>query len=150
MIRGLCLLCLALAAPLASAGDLYKCSGPNREVAIQSDPCPKDWTQVWKRDAAPELPPSDEQLRALQERRERELAEAEAMSRLAGTARLESVDKPRAKPKQPKPSEPALPQHDCRKAHEFADALREKTFLELSNYQLSRLSEWVAEQCREP
>ena len=67
---------------------------------------------------------------------------------LAGTARLEAVNKPRGKPKQPKPSEPALPQHDCRKAHEFADALREKAFLELSNYQLSRLSEWVAEQCR--
>lgn len=150
MIRCLCLLVLGLAAPLATAGDLYKCSGPNREVAIQSDPCPKEWTQVWKRDAAPELPPSDDQLRALQDRRERELAEAEAMSRLAGTARLESVDKPRAKPKQPKASEPEPPQHDCRKAHAFADALREKAFLELSNYQLSRLSEWVAEQCREP
>lgn len=135
---------------LAQAADLYKCTDPGGQISIQSQPCPKDWTQVWKRDAAPELPPTEAQQQALEQRRLREAEDAAALSKLAGTTKER---KPRAKPKQPQeetPEAPALPAHACRQAHQFADAARAKEFLELSNYQLSRLSEWVAEQCRDP
>ncbi len=146
------LLAGTLTASAAQAGDLYKCSDKSGQVSIQSEPCAKDATQVWKRDAAPELPPTSAQQQALQERRAREASEARQLSRMAGTAPV--IAEPEARPKKPaaakKPTEPELPQHDCRKAHQFAEAVREKTFLELSNHQLSALSSWVAEQCREP
>lgn len=146
---------MAMAAASAWAGDLYKCTDRAGQVSIQSQPCPKDATQDWKRDAAPELPPSEAQQKALQERREREASEARQLAKMAGTAKSGKPDSD--KPAQDKSesdrhaspvAEP--PPNDCRKAHQFADAVRAKEFLELSNYQLSRLSEWVAGQCRDP
>lgn len=144
------LLCWLATSASVQAADLYKCTDKGGQVSIQSEPCPKDWTQVWKRDAAPELPPSAEQVQALEQRRQREREETAALARLAGTAPVAA--KPKAKPKPPEAeaAKPAVPDNACRQAHAFADAARAKEFLELSNYQLSRLSEWVAEQCRDP
>jgi len=44
---------LLILAPAVHAGVLYKCSDPKGAVTIQSDPCPKGATEVWKRDSAP-------------------------------------------------------------------------------------------------
>lgn len=156
---------MAMAAASAWAGDLYKCTDRAGQVSIQSQPCPKDATQDWKRDAAPELPPSEAQQKALQERREREASEARQLAKMAGTAKSDQPDsdtseqggpeqgeREQDKPESDKHASPVAepPPNDCRKAHQFADAVRAREFLELSNYQLSRLSEWVAGQCRDP
>ena len=43
---GLAALCLA---PAARAEALYRCEDGKGAVSIQSEPCPKGMTQVWKR-----------------------------------------------------------------------------------------------------
>lgn len=142
----------ANAVPMARAGDLYKCTNTQGQVSIQSEPCPKDWTQAWKRDAMPEQPPSAAQQQALQERREREASEARQLSKMAGTAARISVPEAESEDQEIKPTKPPVIEvvpNDCRRAHQFSDSVREKAFLELSDYQLRRLSEWVAEQCRD-
>lgn len=151
---------IAMAAASAWAGDLYKCTDRSGQVSIQSQPCPKDAIQDWKRDAAPELPPNEAQQKALQDRRAREASEARQLAKMAGTAKRDKPDsdtseqgeRAQGKPASDTPASPVAEPapNDCRKAHQFADAVRAKEFLELSNYQLSRLSEWVAGQCRDP
>ena len=52
------LLLLAAAAPVAAAdtAELFKCVDAVGVTSIQSEPCAKGSTQVWRRDATPEPP----------------------------------------------------------------------------------------------
>src|SRR5687767_5673147 len=74
------LVLFAVAAP-AAAESLYKCD-TDGAVTIQSEPCPRGSTQVWKRDVTPEAGPTPEEIAA-----KAALAAAEAQ-RLAEQARL--------------------------------------------------------------
>lgn len=153
-LRGLApVLLLAAFAPPAAAESLFKCTGPNGEVSIQSEPCPKGSTQVWKREATPDPGPSPEELAA-----RAALAEAEALraaelarqaeeTRRAEAARRAAEAQRRADEAAGKPPERTS---DCTKAHDFNDAALAKDWLELSDFQKRRLRDWVIEACRDP
>lgn len=138
----------------AAAETLYKCQSANGETSLQSRPCPKGSTQVWRRDATPDPMPTPEQLQQAEQRRQQETQNAKALSVIAGTA--EPAAKPAPPPPPPKPPEPVVadadidrPKGPCRRAHEFADAVRaNNAWLEMRDDQLFRLDGWVAEQCR--
>jgi hypothetical protein len=140
-----------LAAQGAHAATLYKCVGASGLESIQSDPCRKGETQVWKRDATPEAPLSPEQAAALQARRDREAADARAMSEIAGTSRVPApvVAAPPAPPVVAPPVA-EMPKGPCRRAREFSDQVRGNSWLDMRDDQLRRLDNWVAEQCRDP
>ena len=137
---------LAAFAPPAAAESLYKCTGPKGEVSIQSEPCPKGSTQVWKREATPDPAPSAEELAAraaLAEAQALEAAEAARLAelqvqaeqaRVAREAQAEEGDKQRTK-------------SECTKAHEFQEAALAKDFLRLTEAQQAELRAWVVAQC---
>lgn len=151
-LRPLLLLSL-LATGNAAAETLYKCQSANGETSVQSKPCPKGSTQVWRRDATPDPVPTPEQLQQAEQRRQQDTQNAKALSVIAGTAPQEA--KPAPPPPPPPKPEPASaddnrPKGPCRRAHEFADAIRaNNAWLEMRDDQLFRLDGWVAEQCRE-
>ena len=136
----------------AAAETLDKCQSANGETSVQSKPCPKGSTQVWRRDATPDPVPTPEQLQAAEQRRQQDTQNAKALSVIAGTAPPEA--KPAPPPPPPKAPEPVAddnrPKGPCRRAHEFADAIRaNNAWLEMRDDQLYRLDGWVVEQCRE-
>jgi len=152
VLRSCLLLSLVVATP-AWSSSLYRCVAADGAESIQSDPCPKGSKQVWKRDATPQTEPSPEQVAALKARREREAADAQALARTAGTLRDP------APPPPPVPVAPVAtpvdapaeaPKGPCRRAHELADAIRGKEWLEMRDDQLRRLDDWVAGQCQPP
>ena len=82
---GLAALCLA---PPARAEALYRCEDGKGAVSIQSEPCPKGMTQVWKRETAPDPEPTPEARAAQAAAAEAEVQRQEEAARLA---RLESL-----------------------------------------------------------
>ena len=89
------LLLLAAAAPVAAAdtAELFKCVDAVGVTSIQSEPCAKGSTQVWRRDATPEPPPTPEQAAQAQARRERDQRAVRELS-----ADLQRTLKPRPTP----------------------------------------------------
>lgn len=153
-LRGLApVLLLAAFAPPAAAESLYKCTGAQGAVSIQSEPCPRGSTQVWKREATPDPGPSAEELAAraaladAEARRTAELARQAEQERLAEEARRAAAERRRADEAAGRPPERTS---DCTKAHDFNDAALAKDWLELSDYQKRRLRDWVIETCRDP
>jgi hypothetical protein len=144
---------LVLAAPAAAAGkaELFKCVDATGITSIQSAPCAKGSTQVWRRDAAPEAAPTPEQAAQAQARRERDERSVRELSQ-----EVERTLKP-APPRAERPPEPAAPiagtepadvPDRCGQAQEFAAQLRDKEWLALSEDQVRRLYGWVATQCQ--
>lgn len=136
----------------AAADALYKCVDAKGVTSLQSSPCAKGLTQVWKRDSSPEPPQTPEQQAQLQARRQEIADTARAMAELAGTADL---NKPVAAPPPPPPAlvaEPTAPvvKGPCRQAHELQDLLRENDWLELTEGQQRKLDNFVSVQCQEP
>lgn len=140
---------LALAASPARAEELYKCTDEKGAVAIQSDPCPKGSTQVWKREVVREPEPSPEELAA-----RAELARAEA-ERAANQARLAELERQDAQARRADAARAAAGdatrrKSECRLAHEFNDQALAFPRLQLTERQKAVLKEWVVEQCRDP
>lgn len=144
---------LLLAAPAAAAdkAELFKCVDAAGVTSIQSAPCAKGSTQVWRRDATAEAPPTPEQAAQALARRERDERAVRELSR-----EVERKLKPTPPSEQPAPApEVAQPGEGvadapdrCAQAQEFAAQLREKEWLALSEDQLRRLYGWVATQCQ--
>jgi len=153
-LRPIVLTALLLASPIAGAEALYKCTDPSGAVSIQSEPCAKGSTQVWKREATPDPAPSPEELAA-----RAALAQAEA-ERTAETARLaeERRQAARARVDEDKRLREAVAdavvppprKSECTKAHDFNDLAAQLAWLELTQQQRERLKRWVVEQCRDP
>lgn len=144
-------LLLLAAAPAAAAdkAELFKCVDGAGVTSIQSAPCAKGSTQVWRRDATPEPAPTPEQAAQAQARRERDQRAVRELS--------EEVER-KLKPPAPKPppredapvadaATPDAPDR-CEQAQEFAAQLREKSWLDLSDDQVRRLYAWVGTQCQ--
>ena len=74
-----------LACGHASAQSVYKCIDRAGATSYQSAPCDVGARTAGAWDAAPEPPPSAEQLRARAAQRDRDRAESEYLSRRAGT-----------------------------------------------------------------
>jgi hypothetical protein len=160
------LACLAAAAPAAHAATatkpamLYKCVAASGVTSIQSSPCPAGSTTEWKRDTAREAPPTPEQAAQAEARRLRNQQEVRELSaqverRLkaqdAATVEAAPVAEEAAEPV----VEPVAPSINpdlqaCQDAQAFANDVREKAWLGLSDEQVRRLFQWVAQQCKVP
>lgn len=143
-------LLLAGTAPVAAAdkAELFKCVDAAGATSIQSSPCAKGSTQVWRRDATPEAAPTPEQVAQAQEKRERDQRTVRELS-----AEVERKLKPTPpKPEEPKPAETpaaeATAPDRCEQAQAFAGQLRDKGWLGLSDEQTRRLYAWVATECQ--
>jgi hypothetical protein len=140
------LLALAPAAFAGKSGALYKCVTAAGVISIQSDACPAGTTQAWRRDATPEPAPTPEQAAQVEAKRQRDQELVRDLS--------EQLDK-KLKPSAPEPppaaaAPPPVPADPCHAAQAFADSVREKEWLGLSDDQVQRLYAWVAEQCKAP
>jgi len=153
MLIRVLLLALVLAAPAARADALYKCTDAAGAVSIQSSPCPRGSTQVWKREATPDPEPTPEQLAARAALAEAEAQRAAELAREAEAARLAKEAEAAAEAKRLADEAAGIrPERksECTLAHDFADAVAAKPWLELGDFQQRRLREWVIEQCRDP
>ena len=151
--KALALLRLAAAAPVAAAdtAELFKCVDAVGVTSIQSEPCAKGSTQVWRRDATPEPPPTPEQAAQAQARRDRDQrAVRELSADLQRTLKPRPAPAPAAAPAAADTAEapPAAAADRCGVAQEFGAQLREKTWLALSDDQVQRLYAWVARECQ--
>ena len=171
----LALAACALALPAAAAAEetkvLHKCVDAKNVTSIQANPCPKGSTEVWKRDAQTEPKQTPADIAAAREREARNQAEV-AQQSAELERRLQAPVAP-APPPSPTPGshlagatnppegsqlapvaveEPPMPQavtiDNCQAAQAFASAVREKSWLGLTDDQLKRVYGWVADQCR--
>lgn len=145
-------LLVLLLAPAAQAESLYKCTGEKGAVSIQSEPCPKGMTQVWKRETAPDPEPTPEQQAAQAAAAEAEAARAAESARLANLERLaERLEREeQARRAAAAPAERPATKSECTLAHEFQDAASDKPWLELTQSQRERIRSWVIRTCRDP
>jgi hypothetical protein len=146
-------LAVLLCPPGARAESLYKCTGEKGAVSIQSEPCPKGMTQVWKRDTAPDPEPTPEERAAQAAAAEAEAVRAAEAARLANleqlAERLARQDQAReAAASAPAPA-PAT-KSECTLAHDFQDATKDMPWLELTQTQRERIRSWVIRTCRDP
>lgn len=126
----------------APAQMVHKCVGRDGTASYQSQPCTRDAREVRTYEAAPEPPPTAEQLRTLEQRRARERAESAFLSRRAGTDR-HAVERSRIVRERPAQSATAC---------EAAKAARQQTLDVVGlkrNYELlSRLDANVRAACK--
>ena len=144
---------LAWSLPAAAAGkaELFKCVDGAGVTSIQSAPCAKGSTQVWRRDATPEPAPTPEQAAQAQARRERDQRAVRELSE-----EVERKLKPPAPESQATEREetaeaaaPAEAAPDrCQQAQEFSAQVNDKRWLDLSDDQVRRLYAWVANECK--
>lgn len=138
--------CAAMAAQAADKNELFKCVDPAGVVSIQSEPCAKGSTTVWRRDATPEPTPSAEQAAQAEAkiRRDQQAVRelSEIVERKLKPAPETDADDRRADA--PAKSEPSA----CEAAQDFAASVQEKEWLVLSEDQVRRLYGWVSEQCK--
>ncbi len=142
----------------AEAKLLYKCVNDKGVVSIQSSKCPAGSTEAWRRPAPTEPTPTPEQSAAAaakiqrDEQTVRELS-AEVEKKLRPTPTV--IVTPPATPAVPTPSpssDPLTPEavsiNACQSAQSFSMAVREKTWLGMTDDQTRRLYSWVADQCK--
>jgi hypothetical protein len=165
----------ALALPAAASAEetkvLHKCVDAKGVTSIQANPCAKGTTEVWKRDAQTEPKQTPAEMAAAREREARAQAEVVQQSQEL-QRKLQPVVAP-APPETPVPGshlagatnppegsqlapakveEPPMPQavtvDNCQAAQAFATAVREKSWIGLTDDQMKRIFGWVADQCR--
>lgn len=165
----------AFALPAAAADEtkvLYKCVDAKGVVSITGRKCAAGSVEAWHRDAQTEPKRTPEQLeaaRAQEARDQQKVAElSQEVQRRVAESRLPDPPPPgpvpgshlagatnppegsQLAPKQvpdaPDPTQ--LRPDNCQAAQNFGTAVREKTWLGLTDDQTRRLFAWVADQCR--
>ena len=162
---------LALPAAAEETKVLHKCVDAKGIASIQAKPCPKGSTEVWKRDAQTEPRPTQadvaaararearnqqevvEQSAQLQRQLQPQVAPAPPASPQPGSHLAGATNPPEGSQLAPLPvEEPKLPQavslDNCQAAQAFASAVREKTWIGLTDDQMKRIYGWVTDQCR--
>ena len=171
----LCLAGSALVLPSSAAAEqtevLHKCVDGKGVTSIQAKPCAKGSKEVWARAAQTEPKPTAADLAATRERQARAQEEVRVQSEVL-QRQLQAPVAP-APPASPTPGshlagatnpvegsqlapkqveEPPMPQavaiDGCGSAQAFAAAVREKTWMGLTDDQLQRVYGWVSDQCR--
>lgn len=143
MRRPCCLLFFLLAASNAFAADLYKCAGPKKEaVSIQSTPCPAGSKEIWMRDGTPDPAPTEQQIAAKNAKRQQDAAEAQSLSRMAGTTASNTMTTYRNNT-----AGDDLKQR-CDSAKLQALQIRERDWKTLNFEALRRLDAWVESECK--
>ncbi len=138
--------CVPTSAVAAERSELFKCVDAAGVTSIQSKPCAKDSTVVWRRDATPEPKPTPDQTA---------LAEAKRLRDMQTVRELSEIVERRSRPQPPEPVEEAQPKaaeakplSACESAMEFSGSVRDKQWLALTDDQMQRIYRWVAEQCK--
>ncbi len=143
----------------AAAGShvLYKCVDRAGVVSIQSNACPAGATTSWRRDATPDAPPTPEQAAQAEARKLRDQQSVRELSAQVQRQLKEERDGQALAQKDadlpPPPAAAATPNPDlqaCQDAQAFANQVRDKDWLGLSEEQVRRLYAWVAQQCKVP
>ena len=140
----------ALLAPAASVAadksELFKCVDSAGVSSIQSEPCAKGSTVVWRRDATRERKPTPDEVA---------LAEAKRLRDMQTVRELSEIVERRSRPQPPEPPEQEKPKTAeaksltaCESAMEFSALVRDKQWLALSEDQMQRIYRWVTEQCK--
>lgn len=137
---------------------LYKCIDKAGVVSIQSSACPAGATTSWRRDATPEAPPTPEQSVQAEAKRLRDQQSVRELSAQVERRLREEQDATLVAPADASPppaTPPAIPTPNpdlqaCQDAQEFANQVRGKDWLGLSEEQVRRLYAWVAQQCKVP
>jgi hypothetical protein len=145
------LLCTSLALPALAADKnlLFKCQDAKGAISIQSSTCAKGSTEVWRRDATAEPPPTPQQQAQAEAKR---LHDQQTVRELSEQVERRLAPKPEPAPgaaaeKKADAETPAAPDR-CAQAQDFAAQLRDKQWLALSEDQVRRLYAWVSEQCK--
>ena len=139
---------LAASAQAAEKNMLFKCVDAAGATSIQSGPCAKGSTEVWRRDPNAVPPPTPEQQAQAEAKR---MHDQQTVRELSEQVERRLAPKPEAAPPAPeKKAEAAAadPPDRCAQAQDFAAQLREKQWLDLSEDQVRRLYAWVTEQCK--
>jgi hypothetical protein len=142
---------IALPAQAADKAELFKCVDVAGATSIQSEPCPKGSTQVWRRAADAEPAPTAEQAAQAQARRARDEQAVRDLSAEVERKLRPQPPKADAEPADaPVSSEPATPEGPdrCERAQDFSRELRDKPWLGLGEDQTRRLHAWVAAECQ--
>lgn len=135
---------------------LYKCVDKAGVVSIQSSACPAGATTSWRRDATPDAAPTPAQAAQTEAKRLRDQQAVRELSAQVEHRLKEERDAtlvaPKAEELPPPPAVAATtPNPDlqaCQDAQAFANQVREKDWLGLSEEQVRRLYAWVAQQCK--
>lgn len=152
-LRPILLAALLLGPSAAAAEALYKCTDPKGAVSIQSEPCAKGSTQVWKREATPDPAPSPEEMAARAALAQAESERIAETTRLAEQRRREAqarIDDDKRLRDAVASAVPSQRKSDCTRAHDFNDTAAKLDWLEMTQLQRERLKRWVIEQCRDP
>jgi len=152
-LRPILLVALLLASPLAAAEALYKCTDPQGAVSIQSEPCAKGSSQVWKREATPDPEPSPEQLAARTALAQAEAQRTAETARLAEQRRLDAqarIDDDKRLREAVASAVPPARKSECTQAHDFSDQASQLAWLELTQAQREGIKRWVVVTCRDP
>lgn len=148
----------ALATAAIQQHVLYKCIDKTGVVSIQSSACPAGATTSWRRDATPEAPPTPEQSAQAEAKRLRDQQSVRDLSAQLERRLKEEQDAKLVAPADESPAPPPAPAiptpnpdlQACQDAQEFANQVRGKDWLGLSEEQVRRLYAWVAQQCKVP
>jgi len=171
----LCLAGGAFVLPSTAAAEqtevLHKCVDAKGVTSIQAKPCAKGTTEVWARPAQTEPKPTAADLAAAREREARAqkevLAQSEELQRrlqpqvapappatpVPGSHLAGATNPPEGSQLAPlRVEEPPMPQavtiNNCQAAQAFAGAVREKSWIGLTDDQMKRIYGWVSDQCR--
>ena len=168
---------LPSAAAAADTKVLHKCVDAKGITSIQAAPCAKGSKEVWARATEPAVKPTEADVAAARARETQSRAEVTRQadelqrrlaptttptpppgSHLAGTptegTHLANTNNPRegSQLAPVTPEEPPQPNasaiNNCQAAQAFSTAVREKSWIGLTEDQTRRIFGWVAEQCR--
>lgn len=147
---------LASSAAGAETRQLFKCVDAKGVTSIQSSKCAPGSTEAWRRQAPAEPTPTAEQtaqaeaklvrdrqaVRELSEIVEKKMQPAPPVTpRPAASRAIELAEETPRTPEQ-------LSADSCQAAQAFALAVREKTWLGMTDDQTRRLYGWVSDQCK--
>jgi len=143
MLQSCGFLFFLLTASTAQAANLYKCAGPKKDaVSIQSAPCPAGSKQIWMRDGTPDPPLTEQQIADKNARRRQDAADAQHLSRMAGTTSSNKTMVHRNN----------IPTDDlklrCDSAKRQALQIRERDWKKLTVDALRQLDVWVESECK--
>ena len=129
---------------------LYKCVDANGKVSILSNACPAGSTTAWRRAAPTEPAPTPSQQAQAEAKIMRDQQTVRELSAVVDKKLKESTAP--LKPSQDLAQVSAAPSpiaiDPCQVAQAFANSVREKSWIGLTDDQNRRIYGWVAEQCK--
>ena len=151
--------CLAVALLLAAGGAasvsaqdnvLYKCVDANSKVSIQSNACPAGSTTAWRRAAPSEPQPTQSQQAQAEAKIMRDQQTVRELSEVVDKKMKESTAqvRPSTDTAQVSAAPSPIAIDPCQVAQAFANSVREKSWIGLTDDQNRRIYGWVAEQCK--